>query len=147
MQLLKWLTITDRYSRMYLDRELMKLKLNSGQYFYVLKICEEPGVTQDQLLSLVHVNASNVTRALAYLEKTEFIERKQNHKDRRTYHLYPTQKAKECYDEIQAIKKQWEDNFLDILTSKEQQQLEVLLKKLGHHAVAFMKEEKENVYE
>lgn len=147
MELLKWLTISDRYCRMYLDKELNRLKLNSGQYFYILKICEEPGVTQDRLISLVHVNASNITRALAYLEKEGFIERKLSHKDRRTYHLYPTQKSLDTYPEILAVRERWEHDFLNILEPEERRQLELQLKKLGQHAIAFMRDEKEESYE
>lgn len=142
MELLKWLTINDRYSRMYLDKALAKLQLNSGQYFYILQICNEPGITQDHLLSIVHVNPSNVTRAVAYLEKGGFLTKKQNMRDRRTYHLYPTEKAKDAYVQIREIQKQWEEDFLHVLDKKEQEELEMLLKKLGAHAVTFMKEER-----
>lgn len=147
MYLYKWLTITDRFSRMYLDKELAPLQLNSGQHFYILKICDEPGITQDRLISLVHVNPSNVTRAITYLEKENFIEKKQNTKDRRTFHLYPTNKSFEVYDSILQIKKSWEEKFLNVLNEDEQMQLEALLKKVGSHAVMLMQEEKEITHE
>lgn len=147
MELFKWLTICDRYSRMYLDKELADLQLNSGQHFYILKICDEPGITQDRLITLVHVNPSNVTRALAYLEKEGFIEKRHNKKDRRTYHLFPTEKSKRVYSKIKIVKKSWEMAFLQVLSSTEKDEIESLLKKVGQHAVEFMKEEKEESHE
>lgn len=147
MDLYKWLTISDRFSRMYIDKELASFQLNSGQYFYVLKICEEPGIKQDRLISIVHVNPSNVTRAITYLEKEAFIMRKQNAKDRRTFYLYPTSKATDIYPKIMNAKKHWEEYFLSVLTDVDKEMLEGLLKKVGMHAIALMKEEKEDTHE
>lgn len=147
MELLKWLTICDRYSRMYLDKELAALHLNSGQYFYILKICEEPGITQDRLITIVHVNPSNVTRAIAHLEKESFIEKKQNEKDRRTYHLYPTEKSIQTYPFIKEIKNEWIKLFLKDFDVEEKEELALLLEKLGKHAISVMKFEKEEVRE
>lgn len=70
--LAKWLSVGFRYTAMHLDRALAPLGLGSSQYKYVLRVCEHPGITQDQFFSMFYVNPSNITRALVALEKDGF---------------------------------------------------------------------------
>ena len=70
---IKWLSISDRYTKMHLDRHLAPLRLNSSQYMYVIKICQHPGMTQDQFQACSYLNPSNITRSIATLEKEGFI--------------------------------------------------------------------------
>ena len=74
-EVLRWLAVADRYKRMYLDKQLAPLGINSSQHMYVLKVCAEPGITQDQFLQSFYVHPSNVTRAVAALEKGGFLRR------------------------------------------------------------------------
>ena len=46
MKLIKWLSVSDRYAKAYLDEKLAPLGLTSSQHMYVLKICRTPGLTQ-----------------------------------------------------------------------------------------------------
>ena len=89
MNLIKWLSISDRHTKMYLDRSLAPLCLNSSQHMYVLKICETPGVTQDQFIHFFYLHPSNVTRTLSALEKAGFLRRERNPEDQRTCRLFP----------------------------------------------------------
>ena len=63
----KWIAIANRYTQMYLNRQLEPYGLNASQYMFLLHICRRPGITQDKLPDLIHINKSNVTRALAQL--------------------------------------------------------------------------------
>ena len=78
MKLVKWLSISDRHAKIYLNRSLAPLGLNSSQHMYVLKICETPGVTQDQFIHFFYLHPSNVTRTLSALEKAGFLRRERN---------------------------------------------------------------------
>lgn len=111
--LAKWLSVGFRYTAMHLDRALAPLGLGSSQYKYVLRVCEHPGITQDQFFSMFYVNPSNITRALVALEKDGFLLRRQSSKDRRTYQLFPTDRAREAYPRIKAICNDWQDRLLD----------------------------------
>ena len=89
-EVLRWLAVADRYKRMYLDKQLAPLGINSSQHMYVLKVCAEPGITQDQFLQSFYVHPSNVTRAVAALEKGGFLRREACEEDKRKWRLYPT---------------------------------------------------------
>ncbi len=108
----KWLSVGFRYTAMHLDRALAPLGLGSSQYKYVLRVCENPGITQDQFFSLFYVNPSNITRALVALEKEGFLLRQQSSRDRRTYQLFPTDRAREVYPTIKKLCNDWQDRLL-----------------------------------
>lgn len=110
--LAKWLSVGFRYTAIHLDRALAPLGLGSSQYKYVLRVCEYPGITQDQFFALFFVNPSNITRALVALEKEGFLVRQHNTKDRRTYQLFPTDRAREAYPRIKAICNDWQERLL-----------------------------------
>ncbi len=100
MEVIKWLSVTERHTKMYLDRQLEPLGLNSSQHMYITRVCENPGMTQDRFITLFYINPSNITRSLAYLEREGFIREENNKKDKRTCCLYPTQKGEMVYHEI-----------------------------------------------
>ena len=52
MQLLKWLSVTDRFYKIYLDKQLAPYGINNSQYMFLIKICRSPGILQDSLLNI-----------------------------------------------------------------------------------------------
>ena len=47
MKLLKWLSVTDRFYKIYLDKQLAPFGINNSQYMFLIKICRSPGILQD----------------------------------------------------------------------------------------------------
>ncbi len=41
--LLKWLSVADRFSKLYLDKLLATYGINSSQHMFLIKICESRG--------------------------------------------------------------------------------------------------------
>lgn len=135
MEVLKWLSISDRYTKMHLDKELAVLGLNSSQHKYILKICESPGITQDQFFEQFYVNPSNITRSLAYLEKEGFVRKEANIEDKRTCRLYPTQKSLDACDKIRTIIGNWEALLLDGMSHEEISVFKRQLEHIGRQAL------------
>ncbi|MEK6189542.1 MAG: MarR family transcriptional regulator [Carnobacterium alterfunditum] len=77
--------------------EFKELDLTKGQYLYVVRICENPGMIQEQLLDMIKVDRSTATRALQKLEKNGFIEKKDDPSNKKNKKLYPTEKGKAVY--------------------------------------------------
>ncbi|WP_394121892.1 MarR family winged helix-turn-helix transcriptional regulator [Planococcus donghaensis] len=77
--------------------EFKEFDLTKGQYLYVVRICENPGIIQAQLLELIKVDKSTATRALQKLEMNGFIEKKDDPHNKKNKHLYPTEKAQAVY--------------------------------------------------
>ena len=56
--------------------EFKELNLSKGQYVYIVRICENPGIIQEQLIDLIKVDRSTATRVLQKLESGGFIEKR-----------------------------------------------------------------------
>lgn len=135
MNLIKWISVTDRYTKMYLDRLLEPLGLNSSQHMYIVRICQNPGITQDQFFKLFYIHPSNITRALTFLEKEGFLEKKTNPKDKRTCRLYPTEKAETACAQIKQICMDWNNRVLKGFREEEKQLFLDFLERAGKQAV------------
>lgn len=136
MKLVKWLSISDRHAKRYLDRSLAPLGLNSSQHMYVLKICETPGVTQDQFIHFFYLHPSNVTRTLSALEKAGFLRRERNPEDQRTCRLFPTRRALEARPQILSLLRRWQEQVMEPFSPEEQEVFLTLLQRLGAQAVS-----------
>lgn len=139
--LIKWVSITARQTALHMDRALAPYGLNASQYMYVVRICERPGLTQDQFLQLFYINPSNVTRAVMALEKQGFLERCPNPRDRRTFRLYPTPKAREVYPKILQLRRDWQDVLLAGLAPDTRAEVEQALHDAALRAVEHNREE------
>lgn len=131
MDIIKWLGIVERYKKMYLDKHLAPLGLNSSQYMYVIRACQEEGLTQDRFVESFYIHPSNVTRAVASLEKSGFLKRETCSEDKRTSYIYPTPKALSCYGRILEICREAEQAVTGRFTEQEREEFGRLLKKAG----------------
>lgn len=102
MKILKWLSVADRVAKIYLDRQLAPLGLNSSQYMFLIKICQQPGILQDSLIKMFYIHPSNIVRTVSALERNGFVTRTPYEKDKRTWQLYPTDQAEAIMGNIQA---------------------------------------------
>ena len=118
MKLIKWLSVSDRYAKAYLDEKLAPLGLTSSQHMYVLKICRTAGLTQEALLDRLYIHPSNVTRTITLLERSGFLTRQPCDHDRRTYRLYPTEKAQKAVPAIEKACRDTEDALLKALARR-----------------------------
>lgn len=123
----KWIALAGRQYQLYLNRRLAPCGLSGSQYLLVLNVCRQPGITQDKLPDILHINKSNVTRALAQLERSGFIRREVNMRDKRTAALFPTPKAREVYPRIREIITGWDAAVTESLTEDEKRILQELL--------------------
>lgn len=131
MKLLKWLSVTDRFYKIYLDKQLAPFGLNSSQYMFLIKICRSPGILQDALLDMFYVHHSNIVRTVAALEKQGLITRSPNDQDKRTCKLFPTDRALSIIDDVQAACEKTEALLLQGIGESEQALLLELLTRTG----------------
>ena len=131
MKILKWLSIADRFAKVYLDRQLAPLGLNSSQHMFLIKICQQPGILQDSLIDTFYLHPSNIVRTVIVLERNGFITRTPYDKDKRTWQLYPTDKAEAIIRQIKAACEQTEAVLLQGFTEEEAARFEESLVMAG----------------
>jgi len=136
MKLLKWLSVADRFYKIYLDKQLAPFGINSSQYMILMKICDSPGILQDSLMNRFYIHPSNIVRTIAALEKQGMITRSPNNKDKRTWKLYPTDRALSISEQIQAICEKTEAILLQEISETEKQLFIDLLMQAGKNITA-----------
>lgn len=136
MKLLKWLSVSDRYAKAYLDEKLASLGLSSSQHMYIIKICRTPGITQEALLENLYIHPSNVTRTITTLERSGFLTRQPCDHDRRTCRLFPTEKAEKAAPAIEKACRETEKALLQALPEAERDVFTSMLRLTGHRMAA-----------
>lgn len=135
MDIIKWLGITDRHKKMYLNKKLAPFGLSS-QHLYLLKVCRNPGITQDQFLESFYLNPSNVTRAVLSLEQKGFLYRESCEEDKRTCRLFPTEKGIEVCRNIEEVWADTENTLMEGFSQEEKEIFQRLLIKAGNNMLS-----------
>ncbi|WP_334351779.1 MarR family winged helix-turn-helix transcriptional regulator [Companilactobacillus sp. HBUAS56257] len=110
--------------------EFKELDLTKGQYLYLVRIYENPGIIQERLANMIKVDKTTAARAIRKLEKNGFIERRQSSDNKKEKKLFVTEKGKTTYPIIHRENLYSNQVALDGLTTNEQREIFVLLKKV-----------------
>lgn len=110
--------------------EFKEVDLTRGQYLYLVRICENPGIIQEKLAEMIKVDRTTTARAIKKLESNGMIERLEDKEDKKIKKLYPTKKGAEIYPFIIRENNYSNAVALNGLSDEEAKQLEYLLKKV-----------------
>lgn len=77
--------------------EFKEYDLTKGQYLYLVRICENPGIIQEKLAEMIKVDRTTAARAIKKLEMNNFIEKKDDPHNQKIKKLYPTEKGENVY--------------------------------------------------
>lgn len=77
--------------------EFKEYDLTKGQYLYLVRICENPGIIQEKVAEMIKVDRTTASRAIKKLEMTGFIEKKEDEQNKKIKRLFPTEKGKNVY--------------------------------------------------
>lgn len=110
------------------------MDFNGYECQYIMCICHNPGMTQDQISKHLCIDKSNVTRRLATLEENGYIERKPMESDKRNMVVYPTEKAMSVIKYVKEINQNWQDYITSDLTEEEKEVFEKASEKIKEKA-------------
>lgn len=110
-----------RLSALYREKEFKKLGLGEMHHAYILSVCAEPGISQEELACRIFINKSNVARQLAQLEQKGFIIRQSDQKDARRLRIFPTGKSLALETEIRSILANWNQTLLAEIPAEQQE--------------------------
>ncbi|NOU75233.1 MarR family transcriptional regulator [Paenibacillus sp. LMG 31458] len=77
--------------------EFKRYDLTKGQYLYLVRICENPGIIQEKLAEMIKVDRTTAARAIKKLEINGFIEKNDDQYNQKIKKLFPTEKGKTVY--------------------------------------------------
>ena len=75
--------------------EFKEYDLTRGQYLYLIRICENPGIIQEKLAEMIKVDRTTASRAIKKLEANGFIEKKADSVNKKIKKIFPTEKGRE----------------------------------------------------
>lgn len=75
--------------------EFKEQNLAKGQYLYLVRICENPGIIQEKLAEMIKVDRTTAARAIGKLEMNGLIEKRDDEHNRKIKRLFPTAKGQE----------------------------------------------------
>ncbi|PFB14914.1 MarR family winged helix-turn-helix transcriptional regulator [Bacillus cereus] len=79
------------------NMEFKEYNLTKGQYLYLVRICENPGIIQEKLAEMIKVDRTTAARAIKKLEINGFIDKKDDEHNKKIKKLFPTEKGKNVY--------------------------------------------------
>ncbi|WP_446899268.1 MarR family winged helix-turn-helix transcriptional regulator [Clostridium sp. LBM24168] len=79
------------------DLKFKEINLQKGQFAFLTRICENPGINQADLSNLLKVDKTTTTKAVQKLVVLGYIYKKRDGIDKRIWRLYPKEKALEIY--------------------------------------------------
>ena len=135
--IMRKINILSRSEASYRTEKLNIPDLKGCHHSYVLAICNNAGLSQDELARHIAVNKSNVARNLAYLEELGYVKREVSQKDRRITNVFPTEKMLEIYPKVKEITLKWNNYLARDLSPDEFKQFEAILEKLTQKAMSY----------
>lgn len=74
--------------------EFKEYELTKGQYLYLVRICENPGIIQEKLSEMIKVDRTTAARAIKKLEINGFIEKKEDESNKKLKNFSRQKKEK-----------------------------------------------------
>lgn len=115
------------------NEALKEFDLYSTQWSILFCIKQFGSMTQKEIWQYLNVEAPTVTRTVARLEESGWVERREG-VDKRERIVYLTERAEEAVPQITKCILEVEEKLVSSLTENEQAQLIGLLKKIGNEA-------------
>ena len=81
--------------------EFKDLRLNRGQYLYLVRIFEHPGIISDQLAILLNIDRTTTSRGVRKIEQAGLVFKKDDEVNKKIKHLFVTESGEELAKEIE----------------------------------------------
>lgn len=108
--------------------EFKEMNLNRGQYLYLVRINENPGIISDRLAEMLSVDRTTTARSIQKLVKNDLIYKKNDQDNKKIKHLFLTETGCELAEVIERENTFSNRMALDGLSNEEKVELARLLK-------------------
>ncbi|TGE31405.1 MarR family transcriptional regulator [Desulfosporosinus sp. Sb-LF] len=131
----KYVSVAYRRTQMFYTEQLKELGVSSGQFMFIVCICENVAQTQDELSQRLIIDKSTVAKILSQLETDGYITKTINSNDRRACSIFPTDKAVAIYPKILEIKDEWHNKMTENFSDIERDVFEKLMVKVMENSI------------
>ena len=113
--------------------EFRDIELARGQYLYLVRIAENPGIIQEELSELLKVDRSTVARSVKKLEAKGLVQQKAAKDNKKNKEWFVTEKGEKLYPLILAENDYSEETSLQGFSQAEVQALEKMLVRVSEN--------------
>lgn len=104
-----------------------KKGLHPGQLPLIYILRGHDGLSPKELRGIMHIRPSTITVMVQRMERSGFIERRQDGTDQRRYRIYLTEKGEETYRQLESAVSCVEEEMLRGMTEEDRNTLHTLL--------------------
>lgn len=122
------------------DVKYKDYNLQKGQYMFLTRICENPGINFIDLSNMLKVDKTTTTKAVQKLIEIGYVEKTQDDVDKRGYKLTATDKALGVYQSIIAEETRQIDICFKDFTKEEKEMAEKILKRMSQNIEEYWNE-------
>lgn len=115
------------------DIKYKDIELQKGQFIFLCRVCENPGINQIDLSNLLKVDKTTTAKAIQKLIKAGYIEKKEDAEDKRMCRLYPLSRAIDAYSYISTEENTINREYYHNFNEEEKELIYNLLKKLSEN--------------
>ena len=127
----KVFAVVNRRIQMCYARELPAVGVKYGLMGYIMCIHNNPGISQEQMASMMAVEKSSVAKAVKQMLAEGYVTRTVNEYCRRENILLPTEKTRAAHDKIIPVKKKVHAEVTRNMTGAERSLFLSLLEKIA----------------
>ena len=126
----KYISQLYRKSSVFINKELAKYGIRSGQLMFLMDLYLKDGKNQEEISERLKIDKATTARALKKLEEQDFIKRIRDDNDKRSNKIYLTDTSKDLKEEVYGVLDEWNEKISKSLTREEKETLANLLEKV-----------------
>lgn len=124
------------------DIKYREIRLQRGQFIFLTRICECPGINLIELSNILKVDKATTTKAIQKLMEENYVLRERNSADKRMWHLFPSASAQKIYPYIIQEENSNIESCFTGFSSEEKDIVYQLLKRMRENIEQVWKEQK-----
>ena len=134
------LSIVMRRGQMYMDRELKRFDVRSGQ-IPILRLLEiKDGINQESIRKYLHIDKGSIAKTIKPLINGGYVTRKTNPKDKRAYQIFLTRKGREIMPAVKDAVTSWTDALTADFAEEEKETAYILVSRMSENAITYLKD-------
>lgn len=98
-----------RYEQIFIGKKIEPYGIGSGQFPFLMRLYHEDGINQESLSDYLKIDKGTTARAIQKLVDEGYVLRQRDEKDRRSYRIFLSEKAKKLEPDMKKIASEWED--------------------------------------
>lgn len=138
----KYISIIQRFSNIYYANNLSFYQIGCGQYFFLLWIFKNPGISLQELAAQGCYDKATATRAVKKLEEEGYVRLEVDEADKRVRHIFSTEKADGVVEKTLESVAALEDLLLDGFDQEEKEAAAAMLRRMADNARGHISEHK-----